>query len=387
MNLFDLLIVVTLVLAVIGGYRLGFLARVMSWAGLGLGLYVGTLFVKNVANYFTDSSPTVRLLAVGAFLLAAGMLGQGLGLALGAALHATLPVGMGLRQSDRVAGAAVGAVGILAIFWLLVPSLDSVPGNVARLARESAILGLIRDVAPRPPDTLQTLRRVIGPGLFPEVFQGRASPNVGPPPLVQMRPEVNERVQRSTVKVVGQACRRIQEGSGFAAAPDLVVTNAHVVAGEESTNVQTFDGRTLGAQVVAFDPNNDVAVLRVAGLKEAPLPMGDAPVGTKGAVYGHPGGGKLRGAPAEVRQRVTAVGLDIYDSRRTRRDVFILASELHPGDSGGALVNLQGTVIGVAFAIAPDRPSTAYALTNREVRPVLESAGVTPVSTGPCLVG
>jgi S1-C subfamily serine protease len=116
------------------------------------------------------------------------------------------------------------------------------------------------------------------------------------------------------------------------------------------------------------------------------LPVGSAQVGESGAVFGHPGGvDQVVIAPAAIRQDVVAVGRDLYDSHTTRRDVFILASDLHPGDSGGALVNQRGTVVGVAFAIAPDRPATGYALTSRELTPVLAQPLGGGVSTGPCL--
>jgi len=179
----------------------------------------------------------------------------------------------------------------------------------------------------------------------------------------------------------------VQDGSGFTtASPDTVVTNAHVVAGEKNTSVITLNGRRLKATVVAFDPNRDLAILRAPGLNQAPLATATAKPGSTGAVFGHPGGQTpLAVSPAAIRQQVTAVGRDLYDSRETRRQVFILASDLAPGDSGGALVNPIGQVVGVAFAIAPDRPGTAYALTTDELRPMLASVGTAAVNTGPCL--
>lgn len=383
--LLDLLIILSVASAIVGGYRLGFLARVTSWAGLGLGIVLGVIFLPDVATYFNDAEQGVRLLAAVAFLLAAGMLGQGIGLALGAALHASLKVGPGLRQYDRAAGGILGAFGILVIFWALGPSLAAVEGYPSQAARDSRILSALSDMV-RPPDTLQALRRVIGDGVFPQVLEGRA-PDVGPPPAAtEISPAVHQDIVDSTVKIAGQACSKIQEGSGFVAGPDLVVTNAHVVAGETETDVDTADGRSLNARVVVFDPDRDLAILRVPGLQTDALPMSVGEEGMVGAVYGHPGGGALRAAPAAIRQRVTAVGRDIYDQHRTRRDVFILASRLQPGDSGGALVNRLGEVVGVAFAIAPDRSDTAYALTEQELDPVLAQAGADAVDTGPCLV-
>ena len=113
--------------------------------------------------------------------------------------------------------------------------------------------------------------------------------------------------------------------------------------------------------------------------------VANAKPGERGAVFGHPNGqDQLRVAPARISQQVTARGRDLYDAHRTDRDVFILASTLRPGDSGGALTNLDGEVVGVAFAIAPDEPGTAYALTAKELRTALTGPR-TPQSSGPCL--
>ncbi|MBA2626261.1 MAG: trypsin-like peptidase domain-containing protein, partial [Acidimicrobiia bacterium] len=160
----------------------------------------------------------------------------------------------------------------------------------------------------------------------------------------------------STVRVEGAACGRIQEGSGWVAGPGLVVTNAHVVAGEDET--------------VVISPNGNDA---------------DAERGTTGAVLGYPGGGPLEVSPFEVEQELSAVGRDLYDRRDTRREVLVLAADLAPGDSGGALVGPDGSVVGAAFAIAPDRRGTAYALAPSEVRAILEARGTERVDTGACL--
>ncbi|HLG01172.1 MAG TPA: CvpA family protein, partial [Acidimicrobiia bacterium] len=139
----DFLILLSLASAIVGGYRLGFLARVTSWAGLALGIAVGVVFLDDVARYFEEAEPGVALLASVAFLLAAGMLGQGLGLALGAALHASLPVGPGFRQYDRAAGGTLGAIGIISIFWLLTPALANVEGWPSEAAHDSVLLNVI----------------------------------------------------------------------------------------------------------------------------------------------------------------------------------------------------------------------------------------------------
>jgi S1-C subfamily serine protease len=116
------------------------------------------------------------------------------------------------------------------------------------------------------------------------------------------------------------------------------------------------------------------------------LPMAAPKVGMIGAVFGHPGGGPLEVIPARIAQSIIAVGTDIYRTSNSRRRVLVLATRLEPGDSGGALVDMAGDVVGVAFATDPGRDETGYALTSDQVRTVLAAAGSTPVATGSCLV-
>ncbi len=76
----------------------------------------------------------------------------------------------------------------------------------------------------------------------------------------------------------------------------------------------------------------------------------------------------LRAAPARIAEEIDARGTDIYRTTPTSRDVFVLAAQLAPGDSGAPLVDQFGRVVGVAFAIDPGRDGTAYALTTAELR-------------------
>jgi S1-C subfamily serine protease len=195
----------------------------------------------------------------------------------------------------------------------------------------------------------------------------------------------------STVKVEGQACNLIYEGSGFTVAPGLVVTNAHVVAGERPgrTSVLLPSGRHLPATVVMFDPRIDIALLQVGSLGQTPLPLQVAHAGAMGAVFGHPNGqDQLAITPARVAMEEEATGLDLYDSATTRRDVLVMAAHLAHGDSGGPLVDSAGRVIGVAFAISSNQPGTSYALSTSELELALgEARTAGGVSTGPCLTG
>jgi S1-C subfamily serine protease len=385
----DLGIILAVVFAALGGYRLGLLARASSWVGLAGGLFLAARLLPWVVKAVDQSDPATRLLLAAAVLMGGAFIGQGLGLLLGWRIHKFLPGGP-LRQVDRAGGAVLAAAGVFVALWLLLPSMADVPGWPAQQARRSVIARRLDQLAPKPPDTLQALRRLVGGTNFAKVFDKlQPSPVAGPPPAaVALSLPVRDRVSASTVKVEGEACHRIQEGSGFAAAADTVITNAHVVAGV-TRNLHVLKPGTvkaLPATVVVFDSDRDLAVLRVPGLGDQPLALATGRRGQDGAVFGHPGGqDALRIAAARIEDQVQALGRDLYDSHQTRRLVFILASDLHPGDSGGALVDTSGNVIGVAFAIAPDRAGTAYALTSTEVRAVLAAPRGGAVSTHQCL--
>jgi len=386
-NLLDLVIAGFALLAMVGGYRLGFLTRVASWIGLGLGLFVGARALPWLVEQFDHESPASLLLLGGIVLLAAAVIGQGVGVLVGSQLRVNLPSDE-WAVADRAFGGLAGAFGVVIAVWLLLPSMADVPGAFATQARNSVVARQVDRLFPDPPDALVALRRLVGEDQFPRVFSAlRPAPDVGPPPADPgIGGDVVAAVSPSTVKITGVACNRVQEGSGFVTlGPDVVVTNAHVVAGQSETQVELTDGSILDARVVVFDPDRDLAVLRVPGLQRPPLPIADGQPGTSGGVFGYPGGAPLRVQPFLVGEEVRAVGTDIYDQRRTEREVLILASQLRPGDSGSALVDGSGRVVGVAFAIAPDDPNVAYALDVLELQAVLAGDLATPVATGPCL--
>jgi S1-C subfamily serine protease len=388
MNALDVLILGGVVLAAVGGYRLGFVARALSWAGLAAALVLAIRLIPDLMTALAGATPRGRLLAVIAFVIGLGLLGQALGLAIGALAHARLSSANVVQRSDRVAGAAVGALGAVIFLWLLLPALTSTPGWPARAAQGSTIASTIERVGPEPPPSLRALGRMVAEAPFPQVFGPNDRPgDVGPPPQVVLGPAADERVRDAVVRVEGQACSQIQDGTGFAVAPNVIATNAHVVAGEESTFVFLPNGDRRAARVVRFDPRRDLAILSVPGLGMSPLKLGDANAGMVGAVYGHPGGGPLRPTPARIAEQIDARGTDIYRTTPTSRSVFVLASQLAPGDSGAPLVDQSGTAVGVAFAIDPTAGTTAYALTNDELRPVLTNIPTHAADTGSCLVG
>lgn len=357
-----------------------------SWVGLLVGLVVAGRVLPRLLEAMTERSSFELLLVTLGVVLLLGWVGKGLGLWWGTRLRRALP-SSAVRQTDRLAGGAVAAVGVVVVIWVLLPVMADVPGRVSSQVRTSAVARAVGEHLPDPPEATATLRRLVDEDQFPQVFEVfTPAPGIGPPPsTANIAAATVELVVPSTVKVSAAACRSVREGSGFVVSDELVVTNAHVVAGGDRMILQRSDGSEVTGAVVAFDPERDLAVIRAPGLNRPPLAQGDAAKGDLGAVFGHPRGGALRAAPFSVGRVVSATGRDIYDQQETTRDILVLAVTLRPGDSGAAMVNGQGAVVGVAFAIAPDRSGVAYGLAMSEVRDVLAEARRAPVSTGPCL--
>ncbi|HEY5251491.1 MAG TPA: trypsin-like peptidase domain-containing protein, partial [Acidimicrobiales bacterium] len=193
----------------------------------------------------------------------------------------------------------------------------------------------------------------------------------------------------STVKIVGEGCGQIQEGSGFVVAPGLVVTNAHVVAGIAHPTVEDGAG-THDTTVVYFDPSFDLAVLRTDVSEPAlALDPQTVPRSTQGAVLGYPEGGPFMDVPAGVMAEFQAQGRDIYGQGLTVRDVYEIQAVVRPGNSGGPLVLPNGEVIGVVFSRSTTNGTIGYALTSPGVmtRVHQAEAATSAVGTGGCTNG
>lgn len=385
MNVLDAVIVVLAVVAAVGGYRLGFVTRVISWIGMALGLFLAVRLLPPLLDRLRGGSSEWLLVAALALVFGGALIGQAIGMVIGNRLR-PVSTGGAVTRPDGIAGAVAGVAGVVVLVWLVLPLLADSPGWVAGQAHGSTIAQGLSDHLPGSPDSIQSLRSLVGEDNFPKVFDAlRPTPDLGPPPADAGLPaETSRRVSRSVVKVEGVACMQIQDGTGFVVAKDTVVTNAHVVAGEPATDVLRDDGSRVTARVVAFDPARDLAILNAPGLNRDPLKVVESSDTATGGVFGHPGGGPLRIAPFNVSRRITAVGRDIYNTSITQRDVLELRSGLRPGDSGSALVDTNGDVVGIAFAIAPDKPDVAYAVATSELDPLLRGDLGATVGTGHC---
>jgi len=384
-NGLDLVLVLAAAIAAFGGWKLGFLRRLSGWIGAGLGLALGIVIVPKVTERLGTVSD-LTIFAVGAAVLVLlASLGQGLGAVVGSKLRLGVDSRAGAGV-DAVGGAVLGVVGVAVLAWLVLPVMAETEGWASATARGSSLARAIDEHLPDPPPQITEFERELAGGEFPKVFAGlRTAPDLPAPPSGSPIDAAQlERVAPSIVKLESTACGRLQSGSGFVVADGLVATNAHVVAGASDVSVIGTDGDEGSGEVVALDPDVDLALVRFGGGRPA-LPLAEPGIGDVGLVMGFPGGGPFDPSPFEVGERLDATGYDIYDRSLVERDLLVLASDLAPGDSGSAVLRADGSVIGVAVAIAPDRVGVAYALSSAELEQLLQRGAGAAVSTGECV--
>src|SRR5690242_19928161 len=277
---------------------------------------------------------------VGGAILALGL--EGFGARLRGRLHSPAAT-----AADGLAGAALTACVGLGVAWLLGVVALASGGQARREVQRSAILREINLVLPPSSGLISALQRL---DPFPRIDGPEAS---GPAPTAGIARARGVRGARgSVVKVLGTACGLGIEGSGWVAAPGVVVTNAHVVAGETDTEVQIGgEGIGLSAHAIAFDPHDDIALLRVDGLSEPVLTLaGGSRPGTPAAILGYPLDGAFDAEPGRVGQTNTVRTQDAYGNGPVLRSITTLRGRVRPGNSGGPMVDSHGQVVATVFA-------------------------------------
>jgi S1-C subfamily serine protease len=342
----DWLIVLFTALLAVYGYAQGFIVGATSLVGFALGAFLGTRIGPLVlpGGSHSQYAPLFGLLGA---LLAGGVLASGFE-GVGARARAALRL-PGLRQLDGVLGAALTACVGLGIAWIVgAVALQSSGSHALRKdIQRSAILRGLNDVLPPSGGILHALARF---DPLPSV-RGPAADVPAPTRGILASAGVLA-ARRSVVRVIGTACGLGIEGSGWVAAPGLVVTNAHVVAGESDTVVQIGGAPPgAGAQALLFDPHNDVAVLRVPGLSEPPLALAADPrVGAPAAILGYPLDGAFDAEPGRIGQTQVVSTEDAYGNGPVTRSVTPLRGRVRPGNSGGPMVDASGHVLATVFA-------------------------------------
>jgi S1-C subfamily serine protease len=385
----DWLIVAFASVLAIFGFRQGFIVGALSFLGFALGAFLGTrvgplLLPQGSSSPYAPAFGLLGALFAGA-LVASGFEGFGFRLRRGLVLP-----GVGLL--DGVLGAALGVTVGLGIVWIAAAVAAQAPGDSTLRAdiQRSVILRELNELLPPSGPILGALAR-----LDPLPAITGPAPGVGAPePRLAGAPAVRA-ASRSVVRVIGTACGLAVEGSGWVAAPDTVVTNAHVVAGEQDTGVQIGGhSPTLPAQALAFDPTNDLAVLRVPGLGLRALSIRQgAPAGTAGGIIGYPENGPLDIQPGRIGHTQTVLTEDAYGNGPVSRLLTPLRGLVRPGNSGGPLVDDAGRVLTTVFAATESGGSHGgYGVADASLAAVLRQAATNAraeatVATGPCTSG
>lgn len=346
MTFVDWLIVLFTVLLALRGYTRGFLVGALSLIGFGVGAYIGTR-VGPLLLPHGDHSPYAPLFGLAGALLAGGVLASGLeGVGWSARRVVRVP---GFDVLDGVLGACLTACVALGIAWIIGAIVLQSSGSSGLRAdvQRSAILQDLNGILPPSGPILNALARI---DPLPSVTGPPA--NVPAPTRGILATSGVRAASPSVVRVLGSACGLGIEGSGWVAAPGLVVTNAHVVAGETDTVVQVHGtGPSLRAIPVVFDPHNDIAVLRVPGLTERPLSLASSPrPGTAAAILGYPLDGSFNRQPGRLGHTQLTRTENAYGQGPVLRQIASLRGLVRPGNSGGPMVDSSGQVLATVFA-------------------------------------
>jgi S1-C subfamily serine protease len=375
----DWIIVALVTLLAAFGYGQGFLVGALSLLGFAAGAFLGSRLGPELLSEGARS-PYAPVFALGGAVLVGGLLALGLE-TVGRALRSSLRL-PGLGVVDGLLGAVLSGCVALGMAWVFGAVALQTPG--ARSLRDdiqkSEILSRLYRELP-PADVLNLLARF---DPFPQLT-GPAPDVSAPDRAVARDPDVRA-AGDAVVRITGTACGLGVEGSGWVAGPEIVVTNAHVVAGQEDTVVQAGgEGSTLDADAVAYDPRNDIAVLRVDGLQAPSLPLVDSPQsGTSGAILGYPENGPYDVRAARIGSTRTTQSEDAYGRGPIERSMTTIRGLVRSGNSGGPVVDEAGRVLTTVFAATVGgRVPAGFGVPNDIVRDALAGARG-EVDTGPC---
>jgi S1-C subfamily serine protease len=375
MSKVDLIALGFVVLTAFIGWKKGLLASALSVGGIVLGAWLGSRVAPALLQG-GSSSPYTPLAALAGAAVGA-ILFETLGTLAGTSLRGRISRPR-LTRIDAYGGVALGAFAGLTIVWVVGAVALLLPGqaDLRHGAQKSALLRRLNEVV-SPENVLNALARI---DPFPAI-SGPAAPVTPPDPSLAHSAGVRSAAP-SVVRVLGTACGVGVEGTGWTARSDLVVTAAHVVAGQDDTVVELQSGARLPAQAVSFDTRNDVAVLHVDGLGLRPLPLVAPRSGAAVAVLGFPENGPFSATPARVGRTSVVLAEDAYGRGPVTRAITSLGGRVRHGDSGAPAVDAHGAVESTVFA-ARLRTVGGYGVPDTVVRAALGSVRG-PVSTGDC---
>lgn len=360
------------------GFRQGLIVGALGLGGLAIGAVLGSRLAPVILEGGSSSAYAPMMALLGAILI--GSMTLALAVTVGERIRHAAIRGHFWQVIDGIGGALLIAAVALGIVWVLGAVVLYTPGaeGLRKEAQKSILLGGINQVMPPSGPLLQALHRI---DPVPKI--ARSPGEIEAPDRGAGSSDAVRAASASVVRVSGTACGVGVMGSGWMAAPGIVVTNAHVVAGQDDTRVETYDGQMVDATPVAFNPKNDIAVLQ-AGIDRQALPMlATVAEETSGAVIGYPNDGPLKISPARAGETQKVLGDDAYGSGPIERQMLTLRGLVQHGNSGGPLVDQAGRVLGTVFAATTEGPQGGLAVPNRVVKRIIDGAEG-EVDTGPC---
>ena len=380
MNVLDLFIALFVVFLVWRGFRTGFLAGALSLVGVVLGAALGSRIVPALLDGDRDLvfGSVITLASIVAF----AVLGDILARAASGFLQEKIE-GANSEALDRAGGALLGVALSLTLVWVAATFALGTPllSSLHPTMQESTVLGALNRAMPSRLLTQAVSRLDPIPS-----FRGPEADVADPNQAIAKDPEVLAATS-GVVRVSGVACGYGIEGSGWIVAPNLVVTNAHVVAGEISTQVQPEgSGLPFPARVMAFDEKNDIAVLRVDDLRLPPLRLAEPRDSEPVALLGFPENGPFDIRAGRVGDTTRVISNDAYNRGPVERTVTSFKGFVRPGNSGGPAVNEDGEVVATVFASRADSDDAGYGIPSSLVRQLVDLAQErrNPVSTKEC---
>lgn len=392
MNTFDLVLIVATGYVLYRGWRRGLSESLFSLIGLVVGAYIGRSLIVGAIPDSVSQLP----LRIGLFtfiLIATVSVGSSFGAFVGRRVRSLFKAEL-IKTIDHIGGLAFSAVTWSFMVWAISLSISVTPFvSVTAQMSDSRIIAKLDEVMPGVArDTFEQIRGYVTDAHLPEGIAGVfTAPEVDTPDATATTSTAVIGALSSVVRVEGvsTSCDARISGSGFVAAKNLIITNAHVVAGVNSVVVRIKGkGRSYAGTVVYFDPQRDVAAIRVRNISATELRIVDKVArGSDTVVAGFPGGGKLTLIPARIRSVAASRGTDIYAKKSVVRTIYAIRADIKQGDSGAPMLTTDGEVAGLVFASSATDRETGYVLAPNEFSDAIATAAkrTNRVDTGQCV--
>ncbi|MFM1819369.1 MAG: hypothetical protein RIS61_967 [Actinomycetota bacterium] len=372
----DYILIIFGIFSFYSGWRRGFIMGFTSILGVGLGILIANTALQ--VGYGASTGVDTKRVTITTLVFIAGIaMGSIFGFVVAAFIQKILIRGP-LKFVNKFAGSGFSFLTVSLVVWLISGYLVALPNtSINDQINESTVITKLDEVAPDElREYLDKVKAFVIDSQLPQVaVDAIIGPEVAPPDPVILENENIANALASVVRIesISEECNVRMSGSGFVIADNLVVTNAHVVAGITTTKVRVGGkGKSVTGTITYFDPNVDIALIKTTKLTAPALKVGDELKRSEmGVVAGFPGGGSLTLIPARVSEIAKSIDSNIYGTGQVTRELYVLKADVKQGDSGAALINDLGQVSGVIFAASAAESNIGYALTVEELQRAL----------------